>query len=57
MQNNIIICFPVRRLSGFPRSCIKCHHDYRLPYVAATIRDGREKVCPPCFVDDLKGVR
>jgi len=56
-NSTTIIRFPTRRLPGFPRNCIKCHSDYRLPWMAATVRDGREKVCPPCYVARLTGVR
>ena len=54
LDNNIItIRFPV---TGYRRSCIQCRHTFRLPWVASTIRDGRTHVCPPCYVDRLKGV-
>ena len=49
--------FPAYHPPGFTRNCIRCGHRYHLPLMAAAIRDGREKVCPSCFVDRLKGVR
>jgi hypothetical protein len=42
---------------GFPRNCIQCRRPYILPWIAATIRDGREKLCQPCNVDSLKEAR
>ena len=56
-KNNIVIRFSVYLLPGFHRNCIQCGYHYCLPWMAATIRDGREKVCPPCFVDSIREVR
>jgi hypothetical protein len=53
-KDNTVIRFPAYRPPGFTRNCIRCGNHYRLPWMAATIRDGREKVCPPCFVDSLQ---
>ena len=53
-KDNTVIRFSAYRLPGFPRNCIHCGNNYRLPCIAATIRDGREKVCPSCFVEILR---
>ena len=39
---------------GWIRSCEKCGQHYVLKFVAATIRDGREKLCVDCYVEGLR---
>jgi hypothetical protein len=61
----IIIPFPIRgrrsslrhTAHGFFITCDRCGNPRLLPWMAATIRDGREKVCTPCFLDDVRGTR
>ena len=36
--------------SGWRLSCRVCGNAYYLPYTAATIRDGRQDICVPCFM-------
>jgi hypothetical protein len=52
--NAKVIHFPVHHLPVLPRSCARCSHTYRLPWMARSIRDEHEKVCPPCFIDGLR---
>ena len=53
-NNSTVIRFPIRRFPGFHRKCIQCRHPYRLPWMAATITDGRTHFCPPCYIHTLK---
>ena len=40
-----------------PVTCDRCGNPRLLPWMAATIRDGREKVCTPCFLDNVREAR
>ena len=42
---------------GTPCRCDKCNARYILPWVASTIRDGREKICPDCYLDEINPIR
>ena len=39
---------------GTPCRCIKCNVRYVLPYVAGTVRDGRELLCTECYLDTVR---
>ena len=48
--------FPRRPAAGWLRRC-RCGSVFRLPYHAATIRDGRQSICVPCFVEEVRNGR
>jgi len=50
-----VLRFPT--MPGWRKNCIRCGDKYTLPYVAATIRDGRERICVDCFIHDVRMAR
>ena len=47
-----VLPFPKSK-TGILHHCHECHRPYRLPWRTGSIRDGRESLCPDCFLDVL----
>ena len=41
---------------GWKKDCAQCGDKFVLPWVASFIRDGREEICPPCYISNLEGL-
>ena len=49
-----VIRFPRQPAGGWTLACARCGAMFRLPYRAATIRGGRERLCPTCWLGEVR---
>jgi hypothetical protein len=54
-NHSTVIPFPIK--PGIWNRCITCSRPFRLEWMAATIRDGRQEYCPDHFMAEYQAGR
>lgn len=49
-----VLRFPRSPSGGWILACERCGASFRLPYRAATIRGGRERLCTSCWLGEVR---